>query len=97
MKAEEITKLANDWSDNFDSDDPTCAKLKRMTAELSYKKGAEMVNSKQPYTAEDMKSFAIWVDNRCRFPFPFSNEELVWHNYEPKTLDEVLKLWEENK
>jgi len=60
--------------------------------------GAEMVNSRQPYTAEYMASFARfvkkrwtpidtggWVENDKKFYLP--------HNV--KTDEQVIKLWEE--
>jgi len=69
-------------------------------AKLSFIAGAEMVNSRQPYTAEYMASFARfvkkrwtpidtggWVENDKKFYLP--------HNV--KTDEQVIKLWEEQR
>lgn len=84
MDKETIERAANDWADNFDTSDPTFAKIKRQTAEISYRKGAEMVNYRQPYSAEDMKAFAIY----CRAKLP---------SWIVSIDDELIKLWEESK
>jgi len=100
MTPQEIKQASKGWADNFDSSVPNFAKIKQQTAEISYRKGAEMVNSRQPYTAEYMASFARfvkkrwtpidtggWVENDKKFYLP--------HNV--KTDEQVIKLWEESK
>lgn len=88
MTKQEIEKLSGDWADNFDTSDPTFAKIKRQTAEISYRKGAEMVNEKQPYSADDMTDFAEWSSN---------HQHLLWDNGKYLRYAECLRIWEESK
>lgn len=96
MTIEEIKCVANEWSDNFDSNIPNFARIKRDVALLSYKKGATMVNQKQPYTAQDMEAFAEW----CRIKgFFYEVDNKIWCNYytEPvteKTTAQLREMWE---
>ena len=85
MKKEEIEQAAKEWADNFDSYDPTFAGIKRMTAEISYRKGAEMLNERQPYSREDMIDFGVELLKRTHV---IANRFVVNAN---------LKLWEETQ
>ena len=89
MKVEEIAQAAKEWADNFDSYDPTFTGIKRMTAEISYRKGAEVLNKRQPYSREDM----IKMGKKC------FNKGCAAGNSpeEDPDYNEILKLWEETK
>lgn len=88
MTKQEIEQAANDWAENFDSADPTFAFIKRLTAEISYCNGAEMVNSRQPYSEEDMIEFTEWSSN---------HRHLLWGDGKYLGYAECLKIWEESK
>ena len=89
MTKQEIEQAANIWDD----DPKNCIPIPY----LAFIAGAEMVNAKQPYTAEDMKLFVIWF---CKEVISFSND--LYTIIDKKTnyliaikFDELLKLWEE--
>lgn len=100
MTKQEIEQAAREWADNFDSHYPTCAKIKQQTSHLSFQKGAEMVNFRQPYTAEDMRLFYVWCIINGWHPYDDDGDFDEWLNVKTNKLelfDIVLKLWEESK
>ena len=100
MKQKEIEHAAKEWAENFDSYDPTFMGIKRMTAEISYRKGAEAVNERQPYSPKDMIVFLSWVQYNG---FTFNSNSGVWISESIEFSgcayndDDLLKLWEESK
>jgi hypothetical protein len=98
MTNQEIEKAAKEWGDNFGGSTIQIAQIKQVTARLSYRKGAEMVNQKQPYSAEDMKLFFVFCyENNW---IPTSSLANGWINAgtdEYKNFDELIKLWEESR
>lgn len=104
MKQKEIEHAAKEWAENFDSYDPTFMGIKRMTAEISYRKGAEAVNERQPYSVKDMIAFVDWSHNGGykRHILEFSDGDKIVRYTKTmdivfKSADELLKLWEETK
>ena len=58
---------------------------------VSFKAGATFVNTKQPYTGEDMESFGNFLMQLVK-DFNEGKEIPKW-----ETFDELIKLWEESK
>jgi len=64
----------------------------------TFREGAEFVNSRQPYTAEDIAMFIIWANRRWEYNQIL--DKWLWcmtKEATPKrvTTEELLKLWEE--
>ena len=66
--------------------------------QIGFNAGANYVNEKQPYTADDMKSLLHFIADE-----QFFRSYGFWYSALPKyknmkyTIDEVIKLWEESK
>ena len=91
ITTESIQYKANEWADSFDSNDPSFAKIKRMTAEVSFKEGANWAIQQME---SDMKEFAEWC-----YDSPWFFTDGHWEDCDGYicTTDELLKKWREGK
>ena len=71
---------------------------------IGYKGGAAHVNEKQPYTAEDMKLFHIWMKGlisndrlNTNLDHSFFYRNKLTNVYELKNFNEILKVWKESE
>ena len=95
MTKQEIKQAADEYRDvNFNNEIEYEALKKAFIA------GAEMVNSKQPYTAEDMQEFAEWCSKEG---WRYNAIRERWFDktlYNEKTTDQMLddfKIWKEEQ
>jgi len=63
--------------------------------QIGFNAGANYVNEKQPYTAEDMQGFAEWIGKQGWEYHPAYDGWKIYNEY--KTTTQLLKLWEESK
>lgn len=99
MKKQEIEQAAKEFSkQEYNGDEPVYDDEDLFWQQICYKRGAEMVNERQPYSREDMNEFLWWVRTQM---FPV-RDGWIWR-YQNITdakiikADELIKLWEESK
>ena len=96
MKKEEIEQAAKEFAHTQTK--PEAGYI--LNTYIGYKRGAEMVNERQPYSREDMIAFLSWVQYNG---FIYNSDSGVWISESMEfsgcaySDDELLKLWEETK
>jgi len=92
MNKQEIEQAAEEYSiSHADS---------YLSAGYHWSKAANFVNSRQPYTVEDMRVFYVWCIRNGWHPYDDDGDFTEWLNVKTnklKSFDELIKLWEESK
>ena len=93
MTKTEIEQAATDYINSLGT---SLLRSTILTKRISFIAGAEFINSRQPYTDEDMRKFSVWFRNEV-IEVTGDNGYVLFSYRDVYSMEEVIKLWKESK